>query len=639
LILAEVKTDSLKLDKLKLNNPKSIFRTGRFTRFSISENGKWAAFATYSRHKKGRLAPRLYRYDVRQQKLSRLQEGNYPEADSCGGVYYQRYGKDGNEIRYLPLSQEEQTIYQTFFDAQISNLSLSPDNQKLAFCVFDEQKNFQIRILDLESQQLIKTLELPAMPQSLRWHSADQIIYTVENSTNYQLEIRLYSVSKGTEQQLSSPAYNSTPLRYLDNKLYVMADWNRGAKVPGSFTPGLVQPQAKAFSENYYNKWLRIAPRYSIPDSTDQAQIYLPHSYNSLKNIRWRAGFALPTYNYLTGGFMMSEALGKHLLGGFAAIPYDQNKAWWAMFYENKTLSPTLDLMYSRQQWLSGVGEDRLYYQNMDKVSGKISFPINLIRPYQSADIAFNLSYTDLSNANANPIFNDKGFASLGAKTGFTYNLPWENSDLHPVRSCDLSYKLQLAAKQIGMNSDFNQHSWVGGFAYAPLLTKIDNEILGTLTWQNRSNYEFVNGDQLPQYLPGINQYDILQSGNRPAFKRYYLRGYEENYLSRSILNVQNELNIKLFNDAGVNILNDLLAFQYTGVAIWHDYTELHDVLDSPVKNRSYTAIGCELRLQTNLLLLPVILKYGIAYDLELTRLPEYFLIEIPMLQMIQESL
>jgi hypothetical protein len=385
-----------------------------------------------------------------------------------------------------------------------------------------------------------------------------------------------------------------------------------------------------------------MQPTYSIPDSTGQFQISAPVSYNSWRNIKYRLGFVLPVYPYVAGGFLLSEALGKHLLGGYAAIPYaNNNHAWWLLMYENKTLAPTIDFSYSRQQWLSGVGKDKLYYQDLDKLSGSISFPINFIRPYREMDLSFGVDYSDLKNINDNPIFQDRGFASLKASTGYSYNLPWRNSDLHRVRFYGADYALQMATGALGMNTDFNQHTFHAGFAYAPLLHKVSGELLRTFAVENRSHYEFVNGDQLPQFLPGTDQHDIIQSGNKPAFKRYYLRGYEANYLSKKILNVQSELNIKLLDDMDLSILGDMFSVHYMGVSFWHDYTQLDDILDSTTKSRTFNANGFELRAQTNVLFMPVILKYGIAYDnsLKLRKLSDYFLIEIPFLEMIQDNL
>ena len=640
LLLAEVRADSLKSDKLKLKNTQSLFKTGRFTKISLSENSNWAAFAVYTRHKTGRLAPRIYKYDTVARKLQMFAEGNYPEIDSLGGIYYQKLGSDSNDIWYINPDNSVFKIYSQGLDEQIGNLSLTPDGSKLAFSVFDNAKQFNISILDIDSKQIQQVLPLTGMALSLSWNNANELLYTVENKVDYSLDIELYNLGEKTAQSFAKQPYNAVPIRFIDDKLYVMADYDKGAKQPGWFKPAPANDSPKVFTENYYNKWLHVQPIHTIPDASGQTEISAPVNYNSWRNIKWRLGFAVPLYPYVAGGFLLSEALGKHLLGGYAAIPYsNHNRSWWLLMYENKTLAPTIDLSYSRQQWLSGVGEEKLFYQDMDKLSGRISFPINLIRPYREMDLSLGVSYTDLRDVNDNPIFKDRGFASLGARTGYSYNLPWRNSELHKVRYYEANYALQMATGKLGMNTDFNQHAFNVDFAYAPLLHKVGGEQIRTISLENRAHYEIVNGDQLPQFLPGTDEHEIFQSGNQPAFKRYYLRGYETNYLSKKLLNVQSEVNFKLMDDMDLNIFSDMISVHYTGLSLWHDYTQLDDILDSPSKTRSYNANGFEVRAETNLLFVPAILKYGIAYDNSFKKLSDYFLIEIPFLQMIEDKL
>jgi len=637
LMLAHVQSDSLKKDKLKLDKAKVIFKSGNYTKISLSENAKWAAFAVYSRHKAGRLAPAIYRYNVAKHKLQRFGEGNQPEIDSTGGIYYQKLGCGSNDIWYRAPDNSLSKVYSIGFDEQMGNLSLSPDQQKLAFTVFDSSKSFNISILDVTMGEVIDVIPLANMAQSNKWNSNAELLYTVENQVNFNLDIFAYNISEHTQESFSSHPYNSAPVKLINDKLYVMADFNKGAKVPGSFVTSRANLPAKSLSENYYNKWIRVKPLHSIPDSIGQITISQAVNYVSWQNIRYRAGIALPLYKYAVGGFFLSEALGKHLLGGFAAIPYDtKDKAWWIVMYENKTLAPTLDLMYSRQQWFSGVGPHKFYYQDIDKVTGKISFPFNFTRSFSEANLNVNVSYTDVKNANHNPDFQNKGFASFGANSGYSYNLPWKTSGLHKVRSYDVDYALQMASKLLNMNTDFNQHSFHAGFAYAPLLNTVSSEQIRTIAFENRSNYEFVNGDQLKQYLPGTNENETFQSNGRPAFKRYYLRGYEENYLSKKILNVQNEINIKLADDIKFDVLfGDIISIHYLGFSVWQDYTELKDILSSDYKNRSFNNAGIEIRIETNFMFMPAVIKYGHEYK----QGNNYFLIELPFLNTLQPNL
>jgi hypothetical protein len=652
LIIATIKTDSLKANKLNLKDSQRLYKSGRFTKISLSENGKWTAWSVYTRHKAGRLAPRIFRYDVTKAKLQRLGEGNYPEIDTLGGVYYQKLAKDSNNICHvMPLEAKQSlnpkesnnattTIHSVSFDEQIGNLALSPDNTKLAFSMFDKDARFNISVLDIGTKQVTEVINLSTMAQSLRWNSNHQLLYSVENPITSDLDVVLYDLDDKIKEALTHPPYNAEPIRYLNEKMYVMADINRGARIPGSYIPQVSSAPLQTFTENYYNKWVNLNPQYTIPNTTDQIEISLPEHYSSLQNIKWRMGFVMPTYSYASGGFILSEALGKHVFSAFAALPYSRtDRAWGAVMYQNKTLAPTLDLTYTINQWLSGAGEDKLYYQDMENASAKISFPINIIKPFRTAELGFGVSYTDLSNGNDNPIFEDKGFASIGANTGYSYNLPWKNMELHPVRSYDADYTLQMASGILGMNLDYNQHSIHTGFAYAPLLKKANTELMRTITIQNRSNYELVNGDALMQFLPGTNHHEILQTGNRPVFKRYYLRGYEDDYICKQLLNLQSEINIKLTDDLNLNVLNDMISVHYTGLTLWHDYTALSDIQHPDHKSHTYNANGFELRAETYILMLPLELKYGTAYDMDFKKLSNYFLIELPFLKIMKSGL
>ncbi|MDY0150839.1 MAG: hypothetical protein RBS43_01045, partial [Candidatus Cloacimonas sp.] len=299
LLLAGVCADSLKSDKLKLDKPRSLFKAGRYTKISLSENGKWAAFAVYTRHKNGRLAPRIYKYDVSAQKLQTFSEGNYPEIDSTGGIYYQKLGSSTNDILYINPDKSVQHVYALGTDDQIGNLSLAPDGSKLAVTVFDSAKQFNISILELGSKKIRQVLPLSGMALSLNWNNANELLYTSENKLDYSLDILRYNLADETTQKFGKPPYNAVPIKFIEDKLYVMADFDKGAKQPGWFKPIPNSAPDAAFTENYYNKWLHMQPTYSIPDSTGQFQISAPVSYNSWRNIKYLLGFVLPVYPYV----------------------------------------------------------------------------------------------------------------------------------------------------------------------------------------------------------------------------------------------------------------------------------------------------------------------------------------------------
>ncbi|PKN80080.1 MAG: hypothetical protein CVU48_03340 [Candidatus Cloacimonetes bacterium HGW-Cloacimonetes-1] len=635
LVLAKVLTDSLSSNKLKLENPRKIVKYGSMTSISLSDNGKWIAYCAYSRHNKGRMAPRVFKYDVASRKLKSFGEGNLAAIDSLGGIYYQALGKSTNDIYYI---KPDLSIFKWLSlnsDDQISNIKLSPDNSKLAVTVFDHSKEFHIFILDTASASIMHTITLQNMPQSILWSTDLDLIYTVENAVDFSLDIFQRNLDSGVDLKFSDNAYNAIPLRYIDDKLIGMAEFKRGGAILGYFKPEIKATEPMTFSENYYNKWIMAQPQYTISNDLDSVLVSQPVRYNSLRAIKWRGGLAIPTYNSVIGGFVVSEALGKHVLGGAAYLPYSsRDKAWWTFMYLNQCYDPAISVIYARYQWLSGLKEDKLYYQDIDEVAVSADFPITINRPFTFAKFNIGWKYDEFHNVNANPIFKSKNFSSFVSSLGYGYNLPWENSVLHPVCAFNLDYSLQAATDKLAMNMDFDQHTFKAGLVFAPLLHSVKSEQLRTIAFENRSTYEFVNGDQIDQLLPGTDHYAILQANNKPAFRRYYLRGYEDDHLCKKILNVQNQINVKLTDDLkfGLGWDDNIVSTGYAGVSLWHDYTVLKDVLAEANDQYTYQASGFEVKVETSILGIETVLKYGIAYDKKFEKLADYFLIDIPLL-------
>jgi len=635
LIAGTVVQDSLQKNKLTLKEIKRVVSKRNFTSISMSDSGNWISYASYTRHKYGRLAPRVYLYDRQHNKHRTYTEGNYPVVDNAGTVYYQYATREQNFIQQIPLGKHS-SVWKAFDkDDQISNLHLSPDESKLAFTMFDNKKRFLVLIYDTQTHELLHEVVLQEMPQEILWQNNQTLLFTAENLIDYNLEIYQYSLQSSQQQLLASQPYNAFPVKIVGNKAYVLAEYLRGGMSLGSFQINEVKSSPKVYQANYYNRWTNVSPIYSIPDQPDSVYISQPKAYNDWHEIKWRQGFVLPSTNMLMGSFVLSEALGKHLIVGSAVLPYSsKDKAWWTLYYQNTSLFPTFSLMYSRYQMLSGIGKDKLYYQNIDQATVHATIPIQTIQSFSSAYLGTGFSYNNLHDANNNPIYDNKIFSSFNLNTGYVYNLPWRNNSIHKVRSYSLEYQLQAATDKLGMNMDFSQHSLYGVLAYAPLLNVVKSEFLRTISFENKSHFEFVNGTQLRQLLPGTDKYERLLVSERPFFRRYYLRGYEETHLSKEILNIQNEVLFKLTDEvrftAGWN--GSLLTTSYTGIALWHDYTQLHDVLDGTKSTLHYQANGIELRVNATVLQFDTMFKYGIAYDKHFKKLSDYYLIEFPIM-------
>ncbi|MDD2332750.1 MAG: hypothetical protein PHI68_08900, partial [Candidatus Cloacimonetes bacterium] len=634
LFTAEVDSAGAKEDELKLKSVSRIATRGSFTALSLSENGRHLAYAVNTRHARGRIAPRVYAWDIDTGRKRNLGEGNYPAVSEEGGIYFQKLEREANCI-YYAVPGEEPRLWKTFDpDAQLSLLSLSPDNSLLAYALFAGDRSFRLQILTTSSGDLVYNLHLEQMPQSLLFLSDDKALFTMESSVTASLQIYELSCARGTYRVIASQPYNSFPLKLDGDRAYVLAEFLRGGKSLGSFQIRNQEPASPKYQENYYNRWTRIKPRQEIPEEFPPIELSRIRNYNSLANLKWRAGFALPGTQSITALGVFSEALGKHMLTVMGFIPYDPDlRSWWNIGYLNRSLYPLLYTSLSSYPFLSGYDEDKAYYYNTKQASLSASFPVDIVAPFQSATYGFGFSYNDLEDESNNPEFEDHRYASFYAEAGYAYNLPYRNDFCHKVRALSLDYSLQAATDKLKMNLDYTQHLFSAGFSFAPLLNYVRLEQLRTIALENRSNFEIVYGSQLKQLLPGTTKYESIIMGDRPLFTRYYLRGYEENHISKSLLNLQTDLKFMLVDNLklGLSLNNPLAAVHYLGCSVFYDYTKLDRILDAPGEILEFQAQGLELRCNLRIMDMDTVWRLGRAYDTKYRKLGDYLLLEIPL--------
>ncbi len=637
LVYAQIAVDSLTKDKLYITKEIQINKAGSFASMSLSANNQWVAYSKYSRHKKGRLAPRIFKKSLITGKTYHYNEGNFASIDNQGGIYFQRISLQNNQIFYLTPDGEEKIKLTLNNENQIGDISLSKDNTKLMVSLFDQDHEFKIMILNIADFSIIDALKLSAMPQNVIWNSNDQILFSVENNRDFHLDVYSYNLNEKHLNMIPTPPYNSLPISFFNNELFVLSEFYQGGLTLGKFNTALSDVKYPEIKENYYNKWIFIKPSLLISDSLDNILISESKDYKPLENIKWRQGYCIPFSSFVFGNIVLSEPLGKHMFVAGGYIPYDKNdQPYWVLFYQNNCFYPTIQVMSMNSRWFSGFDNKKMYYQILKKSSINFQFPINMTRSYSSANVSIAYSYNDIKNEceNYSALFKTTNFSNIDLNYNFTSALPWKNSDIHPVRLFSFSYNLQTASDKIGMGLDYNQHSLDGSIAYAPFLFNAKNEQIRTLSFESRNHYEFVNGDQLPQFMPGIDEYEMIQFANKPAFKRYFLRGYEETYLSKEIFNSQNEIRIKLTDN--LNFMagwdGSLLSAGYVGVTLWSDYTKISRItypLDSE-KEKDFKANGFELKIEANILGFNTIHKFGSAYDETFKKLTDYYLLEIP---------
>jgi hypothetical protein len=126
-----------------------------------------------------------------------------------GGIYFQKLEREANCI-YYAVPGEEPRLWKTFDpDAQLSLLSLSPDNSLLAYALFAGDRSFRLQILTTSSGDLVYNLHLEQMPQSLLFLSDDKALFTMESSVTASLQI--YELSCAGAHIESLPPSHTIP--------------------------------------------------------------------------------------------------------------------------------------------------------------------------------------------------------------------------------------------------------------------------------------------------------------------------------------------------------------------------------------------------------------------------------------------
>lgn len=628
LVLANVKSDSISKNNLYFEKEQIIAKSGNFSSISISNNQEWVAYSRYSRFEKGRFAPQVFLYSTETQKTRKFGEGNNVQVDNAGGVYYQRLDRDANNIYYIcPLGNE--SLLSSFNkENQIGDLRLSPSSDLLALSLFDENQKFHIIVYNLTNYNAVSAIELPYMPQNFYWESEDRIIISSENAVNYQLSIFQYNIKSESLKEFQTPPFNMNPFKIEtvndSTFAYALNEYYRGGFTIGKAVIKEKNIEDTKVDQNYYTKWIDTKPQYMLNTTIASYSKSEPKDYSSIKNIKWRQGLAFPTNTHIFGTFTLSEALGKHILTGTGLIPYSSdNDPYWMLMYMNNNYTPSISLLAMQSKWVAGYYKDKLYFQDMKKVSLTATVPIESNIQYTNFNYGFGLHYSDISKDKDNELnlFEEKGFANTEAFIKLKYSLPWKNYQIHPVRSMQLNYSVSNATDKLGMSMNFTQHSTFFQNNYAPFLYLFKAEQLKTLSIRNTASYECITGDPLAQFMPGTDAYEYFQTGDSPAFNRFFIRGYENNHTAKRLLNNQNEICLKL--------TDSFLISDYVAVSAFLDYSKLWKV-DMQNKETEYKAMGYEFKSKVNLFGLSVLAKYGFAYDLKGKKLNEYYLFSLP---------
>lgn len=624
LVLANVSPDSLKKNNFYFENELLIDKANSFASYSLSENKEWVAYSLYTRVEKGKIAPRIYLYSIEDKKKIKLIEGNHVQVDNAGGVYFQKLDLEYNKVYYRCPLGDVSVLLQFSKDAQVGELKLSPNGENLAVTLFDEQAKFKISVYDVVKGLLISEQELPYMAQSISWYNDNVILISTEKAEDFKLTIYRYDIDSKNLLEYQTPPYNISPIKVETINdttfTYGLVEYYRGGFSLGKTLLKEKDVDELTINHNYYTKWIDAKPNFMLREPIPEAQKSDPIKYNAFKNIAWRQGFIIPLAKQALGTFIFSEPLGKHTIVGTGLIPYDfSNKKYWMLAYTNNSFYPTINLVALETEWFAGYENDKLYFQNMKKYSLTAEFPANTSTFFSSMSYGAGIHYSDIKKDKNDFLshFEDAQYLSSETFINYKYNLPWRNSSYHPVKKIEAGYRLQNGLTKY----KYTQNDLQLGLAFAPFLNAFKNEQLKTISLSTQNNIQHLSGEQLKQFMPGIDQYEFFQVGTQPAFNRFYLRGYEKTHTSKTLFNSQNEINLK--------VSDDFIQGGYAGAALFVDYTRLLNV-DDTQKDVEYKAAGLEFKVLINLFGFDILSKYGFAYDLKGNKLKDYYMFSLP---------
>jgi len=657
LILGTFDPDSLSVDKFHLTSYKTIHEAYSFTDFDVSPNEQYVVFARYTRHKHGRYAPAVFLYNHKTGHTQNLGEGSFPVVDDYGNVYYQQNSLSQNEIFIKPLSAEPIPFLTLNPENQIGSLKLNQQGDRLAVSIFDQDRLFKLAIFDTETQEAADYVQLETMPQELLWVDDQHLAITLENSTSYKLEVLIYDTTTKEYIVYDTPPYNIHPRNIVKDgdrlSTISLNETNRSLKQLGKVNLYEKKPEIATnpliTEPNYYTSWMYKEPIHKIPADIEPYTTLPDKDYNSLKNIKFRYGIALPLAEGAFGMAVLSEPLGKHLIAGATYVPYDfsKNNPYAVFHYMNKSFTPSIHATALHTDWFSGIRDNTLIQNSLTMYGVDFDIPYDFSNwQFTSLYYGGGFTYYDFelgeNKEDYSYMFENSDLLTANLGVTFIYNKPWRNSLFHPVRKWKLDLGYDFSQKILGMKRDYQQFKASASFAYAPLLNVKTAEILKTLAIQNKTDYAKIGKQALKQHLPGIDDTESITISDQPLFTRKFLRGFKETDIGYEIISTQNDLRIKLLDDvdASVNWGGPLLSISYLGASVWFDYTRLSPVhtfddLYEPIKlkYREYKAMGVEMQIQTNFLLVPMLLKTGQAYepDRKSKNLQTYIIVEIPL--------
>ena len=641
IVMASYNPDTLNTDTLEFEEITSIKKLQYAFHLDISSNSRYVTYVRDIRYENGSIRPAIFRFDRQNPKNEKIVQGDLAQVANNGEVFFQTLIKGKNYIKRAN-NKEIETLL-TFPESKIGRLRLSPDNRFLAITRLDKKKKFLFELYDLKGTKLICKNELMRLPREVFWTDNDNLMLTIPSEKDSRTIIKKYSRTNKKWTQYLSPPFNVIPVLEektdSTHKLLVQAELDRKERQLGKvdLTIDTTDIFKNYHQDNYYNRWIRAQNPNPITLPDTIPQIMEQKNYKPALDMSPLISLPLPDEEGFTLMNFWMDPLMKHSLNLVGYFPYNGDDPYYFINYLNNCLKPTFSLSYARYNWIGGIWENKIFYQKVQDASLLASFPVNINTPFLKVNIAPGLNYRKVQQKEKNfeeePIFENGEAFALRGQFGISYDLPFKNHQYHPIRKLRLSYKSRAASTSLGMDRDFTDHEINIDAGIAPFYD-IFGLNLDNFSITNQTTLEWLNGNYLAQYQPGIDTYENIPITGGVISQRQYLRGVEKTLVGDQLLITKSELWAKVSDDFNMSFILGfpILDLKYTGVGVWFDYGKLwfNGQNRSP---RTFKTMGYEIKGVLNILQLPTIQRFGKAFDLDGNSKGYYYQIDIPFYQ------
>ena len=613
-----VNTDSLK--KIK------EVHYGRFNgRPAWSPDGQRIVVAEYHRGNYGSLLNDLRLIDLHSGKKSWLTEdlrALHPVWSKGGaGVFFVAHPGETTQIYFLDLTTSQRVQLSQFEgDVQVQSLDLSPDGNYLAFMIQDVSGDVNIATLGIDGTQFRKITDDPEEDLYPVWtKDGTAIIFTsYRNSTPNLYRVELDSLSMVQMTDVAEGIYSRQMIPQTGKILAsTLADVDT-IRIR-SISPDRIAPELPLVIREPFLGWRSKTPDIQLPLFDDDLQVDSEiHPYRARKTFRTLYKLIYPMSDALFAMVGGNDALGKHVIQGALALPYD-GQLWGGYFgYINLEHRPMVSIYGTKGLafWLQQI-DSRNYVELRDGFGSIIQLPLNSGNSLSSNhSIQAKISGVHRELRSNDPI--DVTITSADTKElNLAIEYSWKSQRPHtdafflPRDGHGVLVHGEKTAPEIWGSNDYWQY-WAEGFVNL----KVPR---APLIWFNRLKYVGQGGDVLDQDALSFSEQSpfyystpllttIRSTGLFDAPEVYNLRGQKGAYPGDELLYFSSELRFPLFKRLPLNIFG--FGLQNFTANVFYDYGYI------PQNSKHLETAGGEIRFDVSLSDLALVtLAYGWGGD------------------------